>query len=1095
MNTKLRKRMNSLLAFVLVAVMSLSTALSPLPGMLFDYEAEKVEAAVVTDTEDAVYLPITLRDAKRDGILFEGSMSVFANPGQVNTNLKNGKPDYKDNKAVLGQLGETLSWPADINMDLYNALLYRATHSNQGWFNITSYEKYKQYPSPYNGTFTSIYSSYDAARWYLDHLFSDDTYTGGVYNGETSIPDSDLFMKKIPQYENLVLQKGAEQAFGRKDYYYYTSSEEKTLYDTTNREIRNSADGEIRGWEGYSGGFHPLNEIGYKDRDQIIDMVNCCFTTEGAGQFVYHKNEDLFFGFLGDDDVYLYIDGKLVIDMGGLHNDEGAFVSLESKVTSEGNGFNTNVPRDNPGNSYTYMYSDAEDKTWAEYLGLEEGETYDFHFFHMEREDCGSNFNMFTNIRIANPTAVPEKVAFDQSGSQIAYGGYVEQNANITYGFKMTNGSESGKPITNMTFVDKDLGITLSPNKIDLNTNVHGTTLADLEYQIYNSNGKPSENGYSKLAGSTDTEREAALKSILTTGIAVGKTFIIRGFKYNVGTKAEFENILETSATGQKSNGEAVMINGTAEMLVRTTSFTNKTFVIDYAKPMTVTKTDVFGTELNGLGNVGTISLKKAEGSYGTMVKGETDETFLTYTPNKIMNGVDPFVLNVPVTTKENGVSSTANLPKGVTIVPANSIYYEDTFTSTNDPAVGIVYTGGWTTDGTSSGNTEDANGAVHGWTDSLKDDATYSDGIAHKNTAANAKATFTFKGTGVDIYSRTDMTTGTVIVSLKGQTTEGKVNKYLIVDNYAESNGEDGYYQIPTVWFNDLEYGTYTVEITVTSAAAGRSTYYLDGIRVYNPIQDQEDNKIVQDAYTEDELDAVFTGVRDILLDSQSFKNGSTEATGMVFVDEIKEGQAGATEDTTEGTDVNVGIGTYKEYGPKNEVYLKAKQSIAFKVNKTEGAYYYIGLKSPTGSGTAQVTSGNTKKTCDVSVNDQYFEVTPNEEGYIVIANVSEADELLSVTKLRTTGCDGSNDLAEVSAEEAVQQVLMFRRIPATEKPEDSIEPEEPVKPEEPEVPKTPEEIIKEQIEIMNSELEKLMQEYYKKLNQILESYRKWFG
>ena len=118
--------------------------------------------------------------------------------------------------------------------------------------------------------------------------------------------------------------------------------------------------------------------------------------------------------------------------------------------------------------------------------------------------------------------------------------------------------------------------------------------------------------------------------------------------------------------------------------------------------------------------------------------------------------------------------------------------------------------------------------------------------------------ATFTFTGTGVDIYSRTDMTTGTVLATLSGKDDAGtSVSKALIVDNYAQSYDDDssgdadGYYQIPTLSFDGLAHGTYTVTIRVTTAAGSRSTYYLDGIRVIIRSKTWKAMKTVQDAYT----------------------------------------------------------------------------------------------------------------------------------------------------------------------------------------------------------------------------------------------------
>ena len=60
-----------------------------------------------------------------------------------------------------------------------------------------------------------------------------------------------------------------------------------------------------------------------------------------------------------------------------------------------------------------------------------------------------------------------------------------------------------------------------------------------------------------------------------------------------------------------------------------------------------------------------------------------------------------------------------------------------------------------------------DHQGGVHGWEDNLADDTGFSDGSAHIAGKTGATATFTFTGTGVDIYSRTNDKTGMVIAML----------------------------------------------------------------------------------------------------------------------------------------------------------------------------------------------------------------------------------------------------------------------------------------------------------------------------------------
>ena len=69
-------------------------------------------------------------------------------------------------------------------------------------------------------------------------------------------------------------------------------------------------------------------------------------------------------------------------------------------------------------------------------------------------------------------------------------------------------------------------------------------------------------------------------------------------------------------------------------------------------------------------------------------------------------------------------------------------------------------------------------------------------------------------------------------------------------------------YYQIPTLSFGPLDYGKYEVKLVVVAAGKKgtedrRGTYYLDGIRVYNPIQNKETDAVVSEAYGTDMLNA----------------------------------------------------------------------------------------------------------------------------------------------------------------------------------------------------------------------------------------------
>lgn len=451
----------------------------------------------------------------------------------------------------------------------------------------------------------------------------------------------------------------------------------------------------------------------------------------------------------------------------------------------------------------------------------------------------------------------------------------------------------------------------------------------------------------------------------------------------------------------------------------------SKTYVLDYGKSVDLASTDwgmgqITTLDGSGMHRFNTQSpITALSLTYGSVLKGNGVNA-LTYTPMTMnWKGYDKlYVFGKQIQQAEGGL---INQWSRVTVMPANSVYYEDTFvTDSNTGKVGIEYTGDWEQVGTSGGNTQTVDDEhPYGWEESY-DDITFSDGCAHCVTASDgevAQASFTFTGTGVDVYSKTDMTTGTVYAVLEPQfeSENAKVQR-LIVDNLAESNGETGYYQIPTVSFQDLTYGEYKVTIMVTTAAEGRSTYYLDGVRVYNPIQGLEEDQLVQDAYGADhELNAVFQEVRDILVTQANLPEGDElPNNSVVFIDQV-DGQTGVT--TSE-------VGTYVEYGPKNEVYLAPGQSIAFQVATGSNSHYYLGLKGPAGATQAEATNGTGKMQIKICGScDMYYEVTPSADGIVMVRNTGE--NLLSITKLRTTSDSEDENAGIVGA--SVSELLAY--------------------------------------------------------------------
>lgn len=220
---------------------------------------------------------------------------------------------------------------------------------------------------------------------------------------------------------------------------------------------------------------------------------------------------------------------------------------------------------------------------------------------------------------------------------------------------------------------------------------------------------------------------------------------------------------------------------------------TNKYKLITCDDPLVINKTDI--TDIADA----TVTIDNLTGQYGNLTANE-DGTW-TYTLNGFMNGLETFTFTVGETTQD------------LVIVPYKEMVY-------NDNNAGIGYSGTW----------------------DVENNTKYSNGSAHYSSTAKSTATFTFTGTGVEVYSRTNGAVGlirAVVYSGVGATNEDGTKKETVKSKYIDNVSTSGdYYQIPTLSFEDLDYGTYTVVITAGAKGQGTSgTYYLDGIRVYNPL------------------------------------------------------------------------------------------------------------------------------------------------------------------------------------------------------------------------------------------------------------------
>jgi len=117
--------------------------------------------------------------------------------------------------------------------------------------------------------------------------------------------------------------------------------------------------------------YFPLNNLGFGNEG---NSNNYHFTTEIKTLFTYESGQD--FSFTGDDDVWVYINGQLVVDLGGVHGAATGAVDIDT-------------------------------------LGLTLGNIYTLDIFHAERRTTQSNFSFTTSAVLSTvEVSAPSNFAF-----------------------------------------------------------------------------------------------------------------------------------------------------------------------------------------------------------------------------------------------------------------------------------------------------------------------------------------------------------------------------------------------------------------------------------------------------------------------------------------------------------------------------------------------------------------------------------------------------------------------------------------------------------------------------------------------------------
>lgn len=508
---------------------------------------------------------------------------------------------------------------------------------------------------------------------------------------------------------------------------------------------------------------------------------------------------------------------------------------------------------------------------------------------------------------------------------------------------------------------------------------------------------------------------------------AEGRTLTITADLTNLPIDAQYRY---STYTCEKVETKKVN-NVNKEVWLYYTFTSTATFVVDFGLPLKITPADV-SANLNGA-PIKTVQIAQST-KYADLSVDENNN--IIYRLTKTIDGEDNITVRYvgtnPGTDKIGEVSFT------LTIIPASNVYYEDSLAAFTN-GKGVAENAKWSTVGNDDKVPTEQTDVYQALEELGKGDRTpygndvaynetnssmLSMGTAHKvtvtsemlakwekddTTSAWPTASFTFTGTGFDVISLTDNTSGAILVKVTGAGADNSTySKNYLVNNYygykqvknddgsiswvvSDSKEPNALYQIPVMKV-DVPYGAYNVTIQVfynqifDKTGNDQYNFWLDAIRVYNPMGENGNSYYTQD----NEGYPQYIKLHDALADGTAKPDDKTDK--MVFID------GGSTAD----------IATYANYGPNNEVYLMKGQAITFKIPQNANVdSIQIGAKAPKGTANLNVNSAGIASSLSTAT-EMYYDITTQvrDGNYQVTItnNTTTTDNILSLTNLKIT-------------------------------------------------------------------------------------------
>lgn len=734
------------------------------------------------------------------------------------------------------------------------------------------------------------------------------------------------------------------------------------------------------------------------------------------------------FSFSGDDDVWVYVDGVLALDIGGTHDAITGTIDFSTgnvtltaekygKVGDKATDSSLSHPTDgtlSQGNLYT--------KLGTTLTGFASDGNHELTIYYMDRGRGATNCLIRFNLPQRDTVSVAKEIsrAKDKEGNTSPLTEAEQASIdNVNFGFTIYEGEIA---LANKTYYLYENGALISTPSTDgsghftLKNNQEARFTVDISEE-----GKNYHVVEDDLSGAGYTEPaytySSNIRSAEQTEEANGFTGMTVAAKGSATAADSISFVCENFLDQNLPNPGAALADDT--------------YIIDYGLPVkleNVMENDVWrGETAKVTGVVEQGDYIAEDGVYGDVTLNADGS--IVYTLKRPLDRVVNLKYTVEVTGKGNSgttaTEETITKDANIYIIPATSMYYEEDFSNM------ITYMDNLTwediNDGKDYGEYQEEGKVGTAGDSTYGTDAIYlsntgdSYGTSKYVSAADYATQFSYKftGTGTAIYSRISRESPYIRVEVAkdGEEVDRQYIDTRVIGNVAANTT---LYNIPVYNNSGLDYGTYDVTVTIYKKGTpvnGQTDedgllipgtdqsgfeFYLDGIRVYQPLANDDR---AESAYASDgESNIALINIRSKIVADQEIGLGGDSFVTL--------------------TDVNNNIQNPEDYtsiGPNEELYLnEGTYAASFYLLNWDSQRYslYLGMKTPGNTGASVQVGGST-----VQVNnsaDCYYDVSDyvtvemldldedgTEETALGTLTVSHATGLVSLTNIKVTGVD----------------------------------------------------------------------------------------